>query len=144
MHGGHVLPRPTYLGPLHWASPLRKGNLGRLVDKIRISIVKRHVVRLEPRGNGRRFLPARRVDFVAAEVQEIVGKQARRLARLRLLLARHFPQQVGDEIKGFSLGYVERLRARRRRTQLGVTDAPRGRMPGLHPPNDETKQQLNT
>eukprot|EP00965_Chrysotila_dentata_P013037 430392-Pleurochrysis_carterae.AAC.1 len=72
------------LGPLHRPPALRNGRRGDALDEVGIPVVGRHVARLEPARDGGHLLPALRVHLVAAEVEKLVGEEARRsAARLR-------------------------------------------------------------
>mmetsp|Transcript_53564 Transcript_53564/g.116777 ORF Transcript_53564/g.116777 Transcript_53564/m.116777 type:complete len:248 (-) Transcript_53564:1167-1910(-) len=80
------------LGPLHRPPALRNGRRGDALDEVGIPVVGRHVARLEPARDGGHLLPALRVHLVAAEVEKLVGEEARRSAARRLFASGAFSE----------------------------------------------------
>eukprot|EP00041_Stephanoeca_diplocostata_P028622 m.823751 g.823751 ORF g.823751 m.823751 type:complete len:350 (+) comp23404_c0_seq1:2031-3080(+) len=118
-----------HLDPLHGTPPLCDGNVCRALDKVRVSLIGREPHLGQPCLYCRGLGPAVCVDFVSAKVNHVGREQTRGQRRGTGFAACHFPEECRDQIEGGIVGDIERLRARRRRADLRVPDAPRCRMP---------------
>ena len=100
-------------------------NLGHALDEVGVAIIGSHVLRREPRRNGRCLCPAGGIDFVSAKVHEVVLEHTgRRLARRGRHTSRALLQQVLNQLKRRVVGHIERLKAAGGRADLRVPRAP--------------------
>ena len=113
------------------------------LDKVRVRVISAHVLCLEPVGDGGCRLPAARIDFVTAEVDEIIRKDAGRgLAGRGGHATCALMQQVLNQRERIIVGRVERLQARGVRAELRVAGAPAASVSGLIELDDDAHTSL--